>query len=753
MSFLKSKSLIKIALTCILLGTIPSVVVGAFSYHSAAQIIQRKVSDGCVSQLQQVQMSVENQLVSVRKTLLQFVASPSITQSVNANRSGTEFEAFNRMEDEISSLPSGGIDIYNVSLVNAQKKWALDKYMIYDLNDYETLNPAVSSYLKSSDNFLWDDHAVIRNASNQSVVSCVSAVQKYTCADGGVFIGKIDLPYSGFSKLIHANSSVGKTIILGKNGDMIYSDCMDSKNLEELSSQLQTLIHDNSKSTGRTEAATQQGRWEISYIHSSYNGWYYFLVTPMSEITRESNTILNFTFSVCCLLILVIITASIIISRVAYQPIQRIDKALTKGDIAPNPAAKGEIQQIEERVSRLISDHSDMKLKISAQAQKLKEYFVMKLLTTQNSYDLLKNRISLYGLPDPPPPVAILLIQPNLVNQKQYKESDLDIILYGIGNIVTEMFADHSIALSAIVNNRQVTILSVEGDYQERAMAAANQIQLFLRTQLELEVSIIISRAVNGYGEIHKRYNECIDTLYYRFLEDKSVFFVDDEKSENNQNAVYPKELEDEIIESVKTCDRAKCSEMIHQFVTSIFDIQSNRCVYKIYLMRLVVSLIIVHTQTSAQSCQNDSEYIRQLYGLHGKEEVEQWLVKTVAESVMQQIERSADSHLKEICDSVLHIIHSEYATKLTLESCAEKLNYHPSYIRRILKKQMGINFREYLLQYRINIAKKWMLETEMSIAEIARKLQYENTENFVRSFKKLVGCTPKQYRDQKNTL
>lgn len=86
MSFMKSDSLKKIAVTCILLGTIPSIIVGTFSSQRAAQTIQRKVNEDCVGQLQQVQMSVETQLSSIRKTLLQFIESPTITQSVNTKK-------------------------------------------------------------------------------------------------------------------------------------------------------------------------------------------------------------------------------------------------------------------------------------------------------------------------------------------------------------------------------------------------------------------------------------------------------------------------------------------------------------------------------------------------------------------------------------------------------------------------------------------------------------------------------------------
>ncbi|MDI9483208.1 MAG: helix-turn-helix domain-containing protein, partial [Bacillota bacterium] len=42
---------------------------------------------------------------------------------------------------------------------------------------------------------------------------------------------------------------------------------------------------------------------------------------------------------------------------------------------------------------------------------------------------------------------------------------------------------------------------------------------------------------------------------------------------------------------------------------------------------------------------------------------------------------------------------------------------------------------------------KRWLLETNMKISEIADRLKYKNSENFIRFFKKITGVTPGKYR------
>ncbi|MGV2787726.1 helix-turn-helix domain-containing protein, partial [Clostridium perfringens] len=61
--------------------------------------------------------------------------------------------------------------------------------------------------------------------------------------------------------------------------------------------------------------------------------------------------------------------------------------------------------------------------------------------------------------------------------------------------------------------------------------------------------------------------------------------------------------------------------------------------------------------------------------------------------------------------------------------------------------REQGISFSEYLQQYRFEKAKRWLIETDMKIGEIAEKLTYTNPQNFIRFFRKMENITPGQYR------
>ena len=82
-----------------------------------------------------------------------------------------------------------------------------------------------------------------------------------------------------------------------------------------------------------------------------------------------------------------------------------------------------------------------------------------------------------------------------------------------------------------------------------------------------------------------------------------------------------------------------------------------------------------------------------------------------------------------------------------TLADLAREQGLTPSTLTRILKRRTGCTFTELLHTARFNRAVTLLTETELSVADIAVRVGYENTAFFYRRFERLYGCTPGEYR------
>ena len=95
----------------------------------------------------------------------------------------------------------------------------------------------------------------------------------------------------------------------------------------------------------------------------------------------------------------------------------------------------------------------------------------------------------------------------------------------------------------------------------------------------------------------------------------------------------------------------------------------------------------------------------------------------------------------------VLDYIDVHYADNLTLESVAEYGGFSKYYFSRLFKDYSGYNFYDYLIMRRIKAAELLLTQPRLSITEVALQSGFSSISTFNRSFKKIKGCTPGEYK------
>lgn len=85
----------------------------------------------------------------------------------------------------------------------------------------------------------------------------------------------------------------------------------------------------------------------------------------------------------------------------------------------------------------------------------------------------------------------------------------------------------------------------------------------------------------------------------------------------------------------------------------------------------------------------------------------------------------------------------------INLDELATKAGLSKFYFCRRFKEITGMSPYHYLIHCRMDKAKKLLKSSNLSITDIAFDTGYDNLSNFIRTFKKMVNITPKQYRKQ----
>ena len=90
--------------------------------------------------------------------------------------------------------------------------------------------------------------------------------------------------------------------------------------------------------------------------------------------------------------------------------------------------------------------------------------------------------------------------------------------------------------------------------------------------------------------------------------------------------------------------------------------------------------------------------------------------------------------------------IHDEPAHDWTVEELGHRVGMSRSIFVLRFKKTVGVSPMQYLTHWRILLAADRIANTSDSISEIAQSLGYESASAFTKVFKKMMGCSPREY-------
>lgn len=98
---------------------------------------------------------------------------------------------------------------------------------------------------------------------------------------------------------------------------------------------------------------------------------------------------------------------------------------------------------------------------------------------------------------------------------------------------------------------------------------------------------------------------------------------------------------------------------------------------------------------------------------------------------------------------AVQEFIMFNYSKSIKVSYLAEMINLNRSHLLRVFKTYTGMSIEEFIIHIRIQEAKRFLRETDFSVAYITKLVGYNNYSSFFRMFKNIVGLTPTEYREQ----
>jgi len=95
-----------------------------------------------------------------------------------------------------------------------------------------------------------------------------------------------------------------------------------------------------------------------------------------------------------------------------------------------------------------------------------------------------------------------------------------------------------------------------------------------------------------------------------------------------------------------------------------------------------------------------------------------------------------------------IHYLSMQYAEPVTIENMAESLGYNRAYLSRVFRQHTGVNPVTFLLQLRLDRARRLLRERlELTIEQVASSVGFQDALYFSKQFRRKYGESPSEYR------
>lgn len=128
------------------------------------------------------------------------------------------------------------------------------------------------------------------------------------------------------------------------------------------------------------------------------------------------------------------------------------------------------------------------------------------------------------------------------------------------------------------------------------------------------------------------------------------------------------------------------------------------------------------------------------------EEKTKKGLINKIVDDTLLQA--NENTPLNKSIQEVMDYVEQHFHEDISLKGIAEIVHLNASYLSSLFKEELNMTFSEYLTRRRVQEAKRLLMQTDLTINEIAEKVGYQTAKYFIKIFKQYENTTPNGYRN-----
>ncbi|WP_158084397.1 helix-turn-helix domain-containing protein [Marispirochaeta aestuarii] len=504
----------------------------------------------------------------------------------------------------------------------------------------------------------------------------------------------------------------------------------------------------------------------FAFTTSPHNNWKYVYRIPLDHIQNDSHLVLGIILAITLIYIALSMFISLAISRGIYNPVANLIKIILVSQRSGSESSlqkpiTNEYKFLEQIYCDVIDQNRNLEQRLTELKPLIKEKLFSGLVKggNENMRDI-SEKLNFLGYDLSLNNYLVIALQIDDYHRWYERYGDIERNLQKLRLIATieKIIMLHAKGVCIEVKpDKLVAIINYDGDgkfivIQENSVSFASEIKKIIENNFPFTVTLGIGRIYKNILDINLSYKEAMNALKYKLYQGKNeIIDISDIEIHENELYLYHSEKERTIINKLKTGNHREAVVEIDELMKEIYE---NGNISYDYLENIFIRI----TSSIAEVLIDTGISVDEVFGTHYNlydelsqretlEDIGAWL-KRISFKLTHAINEHNLKRLDRNVEKIIAYIDDHLQEDISLNSLAELVGFSTSYISKIFKENIGINYIEYLSKKRIEKSKLLLKDTIFNIKEIGFRVGFNNIQTFLRTFKRHEGITPGQYRE-----
>ncbi|MED4585314.1 response regulator [Brevibacillus choshinensis] len=382
----------------------------------------------------------------------------------------------------------------------------------------------------------------------------------------------------------------------------------------------------------------------------------------------------------------------------------------------------------------------------------LREVFLSSLLTRQLPREDILAKATEYS-------VQLLgseyLVSVMCLDQK--KKDEQQILLFAVKNIAEEQVQlGHYAGIVFLHNDLVVLLLRKEADDQERLehqmQMIAEEIRRTVEKYLSVTVTVGVGTVIRDVTQLPYSYEDAGLALDYKgILGNNRLIFIDDVEKQPRESVRFDERKEHELVRCIKMGTLPELHAVVDELFSDVAEGNVSIHDYRIYLLEIMTTILKTAQRAELDMDQMfgaQSHLLAEITSFNSVQEAQN-RVNGICEKIMSSIASGRHHTYKRLVDQAIEYTHRHYQSPdISIHKVCADLHISPGYFSSIFKRETKTTFVTYLLHLRMEKAKELLRTTDLKTFEIAEQVGYTDANYFSFCFRKHVGQSAKEYRN-----